>query len=55
MNEDQFAELCDALCRILWADRYGIEPYGAPNDGICHTSDEARRLALIVMDAMEEE
>ncbi len=52
MTRDEFAAqyglVCDALCRALWADMYGIEP----DDGILHTSDEARRVALAVFEAL---
>ena len=44
----RFGRACDALCRALWADRYGI----AENDGHLHTSDEARRVAKAVFDAI---
>lgn len=43
-----FSRLCDTLCRELWADRYGI----LPDDGIEHTSDEARRVAMAIFDRL---
>lgn len=45
---DRYGRVCDALCRALWADRYGI----AEDDGLLHTSDEARHCANAVFDAL---
>lgn len=51
VSHDRYAErysaMCDAICRILWPDKYGIEP----GDGVRHTSDAARKLANVFMEA----
>lgn len=46
---EAYSRVCDALCRALWADRYGI----APDDPFMHTSSEARRVANAVFDALD--
>lgn len=45
---ERYAHTCDALCRALWAKRYGI----SKNDPMMHTSDEARRVANAVFEAL---
>ena len=48
-SSERYGRVCDALCRTLWADRYGI----SKNDPFKHTSDEVRRVATAIFEAME--
>lgn len=45
---EAFSVACDAVCRSVFADRYGIRP----DDGVRHTSTEARRITKAVFDAV---
>lgn len=45
---ERYARVCNALCRAMWADRYGIRE----DDGLMHTSDEARRVTNAVFEAL---
>ena len=51
---EKFGQVCDAICRIFWAEHYGIEPYIGFPDG-SHTSDPARTAAHAVFEALEVE
>lgn len=44
---ERFANVCDLVVQLLWADRYGT----GPSDPHLHTSDPARRIAGLIMNA----
>jgi hypothetical protein len=48
---DLFARACDAICRTAFSDLYGI-PQDPRDDAMWHTSDEARRIAVGVFEAI---
>lgn len=44
---ERYAHLCDLVCQLLWADRYGI----SPDTPMMSTSDPARAIASMICHA----